>query len=41
MSQEQKEDSPDKSSSSLPEKKNQEKYCAPMVYLVGAGPGDP
>lgn len=40
MSQDQKGYNPDKSSS-LPEKKIKEKYAAPMVYLVGAGPGDP
>jgi uroporphyrinogen III methyltransferase/synthase len=40
MSQERKGNSPDKSSK-LPEKKANEKYSAPMVYLVGAGPGDP
>ncbi len=40
MSQDKKEDNPDKSSQ-LPEKKAKEKRSAPMVYLVGAGPGDP
>ena len=40
MSQERKGNSPDKSSK-LPEKKANKKYSAPMVYLVGAGPGDP
>jgi uroporphyrinogen III methyltransferase/synthase len=40
MSQDQKGNTPDKSSS-LPERKAKEKRSAPMVYLVGAGPGDP
>ena len=40
MSQVLKEENRDKSSA-LPEKKTKEKYSAPMVYLVGAGPGDP
>jgi uroporphyrinogen III methyltransferase/synthase len=40
MSHDQKGNTPVKSSS-LPERKVKEKRSAPMVYLVGAGPGDP
>ena len=40
MSQEQKDNNRDKSSST-PEIKAKEKRTPPMVYLVGAGPGDP
>jgi len=41
MKRELKEESPDMNSSKLPELKNRGKLNAPMVYLVGAGPGDP
>jgi uroporphyrinogen III methyltransferase/synthase len=40
MSHDQKGNTPVKSSN-LPERKVKEKRSAPMVYLVGAGPGDP
>ena len=40
MSQDQQEINQDKSTR-LPEKKTKENCTAPMVYLVGAGPGDP